>query len=146
MTEVIEATATEDTAMQFKPRSTRLTIAALALSAATVLATAALAQPPGPPGRFFDIDKLAVLLDLEPYQKTALSQIFDEQRQAREAARHELAAGDKRPTFAQMQARREAQQADTLMKLQGVLTDNQIAKFKILTERPARHPRPPATQ
>jgi hypothetical protein len=43
-----------------------------------------------------------------------------------------------------MRARREAQQADLLTKLEGVLTENQIAKFKILTERPARHGRPPA--
>jgi hypothetical protein len=128
--------------MRFIPRSTRLTIAVLGLSAATVLATAALAQPPGPPhGRLFDLDKLAVLLDLEPYQKTAVGQIFDEQRQARQAARKELAAGDQRPTFEEMRARREAQAADTLTKLQGVLTENQIAKFKILTERPERRGR-----
>jgi hypothetical protein len=130
--------------LQTKHPSARLSIAALALSVITVVATTAYAQPPGhPPGRFFDLDKLAVLLDLDPYQKTEVGKILDDQRAARQAERKDARDSGQRPSFADMEARREAARADTLNKLQGVLTDTQIAKFKILTERPARRAGPP---
>jgi hypothetical protein len=116
------------------------------------VAAAAAAQPPGlPPGARMDIDRLAILLDLDPYQKGEVERVLKEQRAAMLAAREARAAeGAERPAFEDARASREALQQETLTKLSAVLSELQITKFKLLTERPdgGRGPRgrPPVEQ
>lgn len=87
----------------------------------------------GPP----DLERLAVLLDLDAYQKTQVERIFTEQRDAMRATREQRVNSGERPTREEMQARREQSREELLTKLQTVLTEPQIAKWKVLTERPA---------
>jgi hypothetical protein len=103
-------------------------------------ATAASAQPAGgprhgPPGQ--DIERLAVLLDLDAYQKTEVERVLNEQRATMQAERKAHEASGERPSFEEMHARREQAHQDTLTKLASVLTELQITKFKLLTEPPA---------
>ena len=118
-------------------------------------ATSAWAQPPGPPrhlGIAGDIDKLAVLLDLDAYQKDQVQRILNEQREQLRRAREANDQAGTQLSFEEARAAREQAYNDTLTKLQSVLTELQITKFKLLTERPAgapggpggrRGPRPP---
>jgi hypothetical protein len=116
------------------------------------VAAAAVAQPPGPrPGGPMDIERLAILLDLDAYQKNEVERVLKEQRDATLAAREARAAeGAESLSFDDMRARRAALEQETLTKLSAVLTEPQMTKFKVLTERPdrARGPRfqPPVEQ
>jgi hypothetical protein len=113
-------------------------------------AGAASAQPPGPPpggpGGPGGIERLAVLLDLDAYQKGEVERVLKEQREAMIAARPQRDSGE-RPSFEEMRTRREALEQETLTKLQSVLTEQQITKFKLLAEGPGRNgPRGPRGQ
>lgn len=109
-------------------------VAVLGLAAATGVAVA---QPPGPSrGPGFDIERLAILLDLDAYQKGEVERLLTEQREQARAARAARAEPRERPSFEDMQARREQARADLVTKLETVLTPQQITKFKVLTERP----------
>ena len=100
-------------------------------------AGAALAQPPGPPpGGRFDIDDLAILLDLDAYQKGEVDRILTEQREAMRAEREQRAAADDRPSREEMRSRRDANQEELFGKLRNTLTEQQIAKLKILLDSP----------
>ena len=101
----------------------------------------AVAQPPGgPPGGAFDIERLAILLDLDAYQKGEVERVFQEQRDARIAARGQREASGERPTREEVFAQREQARADLLGKLQNVLTEQQLTKLELLME-PPRGPR-----
>ena len=118
-------------------------------------AAAAFAQPPGPGGGpppggpgFGgppDIDRLAILLDLDPYQKGEVQRVFTAQREAMQAERQQhAAAGDhQRPSFEEMQARRQQNEDAVVGQLKNVLSDTQITKLKVLLEPPAFGPRGP---
>ena len=98
-----------------------------------------------------DIDRLAILLDLDPYQKGEVERVLKEQRDAMLAAREARAVeGAERLSFEDVRASREALQQETLTKLSAVLSELQVTKFKLLTERPdgGRGPRgrPPVEQ
>ena len=101
-------------------------------------AGSASAQPPGPPpGGAFDIDRLAVLLDLDAYQKGEVERIFKEQRDARLAEREQRAAdSDQLPSPEEFRGRREADRDALFGKLQNTLTEQQLTKLKLLTEPP----------
>jgi hypothetical protein len=118
-------------------------------------AAAAWAQPPGPQGGPRhgapgfggppDIDRIAILLDLDPYQKGEVQRVLTAQREAMKAQRQQHAAsGDhQRPSFEEMQARRQANEDAIVGRLKNVLSDTQITKLKVLMEPPARGPRGP---
>jgi len=123
----------------------------------SVAATAALAQPPaggpsggGVPGGFGgrhfggppagNIERLAVLLDLDPYQKQEVERVMKEQREAMQAERKGHEATGERPSFAEVQSRREQVREDTLGKLQNVLSELQMTKLKLLMEPPSGGP------
>jgi len=118
-----------------------LVIAVLGLAAG-----AAHAQPPGPPpGGRFDLDNLAILLDLDAYQKQEVGRVLTEQRdtmlaerEARRAAREQnsSAATDERPAPEEMRARREENQNKMLGQLQNILSEQQMTKLKILMQTP----------
>ncbi len=116
-------------------------------------AAAASAQPPGPPngpphggpgfGGPADIDRLAILLDLDPYQKNEVQRVLTAQREAMKAQRQQNAASGQRPTFEQMQAMRQQNEDAIVGQLKNVLSDTQITKLKVLMEPPPRGPRGP---
>jgi hypothetical protein len=113
-----------------------LFIAALGLAAG-----AASAQPPlgPPPGGRFDLDNLAILLDLDAYQKGEVGRVLEEQRTAMVAARESDsngAATDQRPPREEMRARRDANRDEVFGKLQNILTEQQMTKLKILMAPP----------
>jgi len=118
-----------------------LLIAALGLAAA-----AASAQPPGPPlGGRFDLDDLAILLDLDAYQKGEVERALTEQgeamraeREAQRAAReaNDGAATDERPSRDELQARRDENRDAVVGKLQNILSEQQMTKLKILMQTP----------
>jgi hypothetical protein len=111
---------------------------------ASVVAAAAFAQPPGGPGfggpvapLGANLERLTVLLDLDAYQKQEVERVLKEQREAMRAERATRESADgARPSFSEMQARREQADRETLAKLQGVLTEQQITKLKLLMESP----------
>jgi hypothetical protein len=111
-------------------------IAVLGLAAGT-----ALAQPPGPPaGGRFDLDELAILLDLDAYQKGEVDRVLTEQRAAMQAERETLRAAreesQERPSRDEISARREQNRDELFAKLQNILTELQITKLKILMAPP----------
>jgi hypothetical protein len=105
-------------------------------------AGAAHAQPPGPPpGGRFDLDNLAILLDLDPYQKNEVGRVLEEQRAAliaeREAQRAAREATDgattgERPPPEEIRARRAENRDEVLGKLANILSEQQMTKLKIL--------------
>jgi len=105
----------------------------------TVHATA----EPGPrhDGPRMDIDNLAVLLDLDDYQKQEVDNILTAQRDAAQAKREEFRASGTRPDRETMRAEHEAMRSATLDELAVVLTPAQIEKFELLMEQ--HRPRKP---
>ncbi len=94
----------------------------------------AAAQPHRPP--FMDIDKLAVLLDLNDSQKGEVDRVLTEQRDAFKAKHDEVRASGERPSFEEMHAHHQQMVDDMVAKLQNTLSPKQIEKFKILMEPP----------
>jgi len=90
--------------------------------------------PHGPPG--LDIERLTVLLDLDPYQAGQVQQALTDQRNAMRAERQNEKAAGTRPSFQEMQARRAQAEQDLVGKLSNVLSDAQITKLKVLLEPP----------
>jgi hypothetical protein len=107
-------------------------------------AGAALGQPPGPPaGGLLDIEQLAILLDLDAYQKGEVERVLEEQREAFRAAREERAAAVEPPLRDDKQARRAQEGEELIGKLRNTLTAQQIQKLEIVIEmqRGMRGPR-----
>ena len=125
---------------------------ALLIIASVLVAGTAVAAGPhakgGPPGP--DIDKLAILLDLNDGQKQELDRIFTEQREAVEAKREAFRASGERPDRETVEASREAMRASTRAQLETVLTPAQLEKLDVLHEmrgdrrehHPGKHRRP----
>jgi hypothetical protein len=80
------------------------------------------------------MDRMALLLDLDAYQKTEVEKILkehhDKMRSEMEAAR----ASGTRPTREEMEAKREQSQQELHTKLSGVLNETQLKKFDALHE------------
>jgi hypothetical protein len=109
----------------------RTTLAALAILAAG----SALAEPHGPPpGGPRDIERLAILLDLDEGQKTAVKQVLDEQAKERGEMWEKAKESQTRPTREEMKAQREKMRQETIEKLRPILSDQQMTKFQALTE------------
>ena len=108
----------------------------VALIAAALLASAvALAGPheghPGP-----DMDRMAVLLDLNDSQKAEVQKILNDQRDKMKAAHDQAHASGAKPSREERQKFHEEMKQETTAKLQGGLTPEQIKKFDALMERP----------
>ena len=116
-------------------------------------AAAASAQPPGPSGGpphggpgFGgppDIDRIAVLLDLDPYQKGEVQRVLAAQREAMKAERQAQGASGQRLSFQEMQAKRQQSEDAVVGQLKNVLSDTQITKLKVLMEAPRGGRGPP---
>jgi hypothetical protein len=123
---------------------TRLMTGVLVLISGVALADG---PPPGAPGHGpgpgpgMSIDKLEVLLDLDAYQKQEVQKILDEQHAAMRAKREQMRNSQTRPSFQEMEAQRATAQKETRAKLAKILSDQQMKKFDVLTERPPMRPR-----
>jgi hypothetical protein len=121
----------------------RLNVGMAALGLAAGLANA---QPPGPPpGGRFDLDELAILLDLDAYQKNEVGRVLTEQREAMKAEREAQRAAreqsdgagtNERPPPEQLRARRGENRDELFGKLQNILSELQMTKLKILMQPP----------
>lgn len=105
---------------------------------AWLTSSVALAQTPAPaaPGPDANrMDRMALLLDLDSYQKTEVEKILkshhEKMRGEFEAAR---ASGATRPSRDEMEAKREASQQELRTQLSGVLNETQMKKFEALHE------------
>ena len=108
------------------------------LALAWLTSSVALAQTPTPAAAGPDtdrMDRMALLLDLDAYQKTEVEKILkahhEKMRSEFEAAR---ASGATRPTREEMEAKREASQQELRTQLSGVLNETQLKKFEALHE------------
>jgi Spy/CpxP family protein refolding chaperone len=97
----------------------------------TVFTGVATAQPPEPGER---MDRMAILLDLDDYQKGEVQRIFDEQRAARQARRDAIRESGVRPSREERDAQRQQARDNMRLQLQGVLTPEQMTKFDVLAE------------
>lgn len=113
----------------------------VALIAAAMLASAvALAGPhQGPPGP--DMDRMAVLLDLNDSQKAEVQKILNEQHDKLKAQHEQMQASGTKPTREEREKFHEEMKQETTTKLQGVLTPEQIKKFDALMDHPHGPPR-----
>ena len=107
-----------------------------ALLALTLLAGGmALAEPPAPPSQAERMDRMALLLDLDAYQKTEVEKILKEQHEQMRAARDSArASGAERPSREEMKAKHDQYQQELHTKLSGVLNETQLKKFDALHE------------
>jgi Spy/CpxP family protein refolding chaperone len=112
----------------------------IVLAAVAMLAVAGAAFAHGDHhGRPLDMDRLALLLDLDATQKTQVQSILESQREQVRAAREQQRSNStERPSRDQRRALHDQLRQDTLAKLSTVLNDVQLKKFEALTERPAR--------
>jgi Spy/CpxP family protein refolding chaperone len=111
----------------------------VALIATALLASAvALAGPhEGPRGP--DMDRLAVLLDLNDSQKAEVQKILNEQHDKLDAVHEQQRAAGTKPTREERQKFHEELKQDTTTKLQAVLSPEQMKKFDALTDHRGRH-------
>ena len=112
----------------------------VALVAAAMLASAvALAHDaPRGPGGGPDMDRMAVLLDLNDSQKAEVQKIFDEQHDKMKATFEQQRSSGTRPTREEREKAHQEMKQEMTSRLQAVLTPEQMKKFDALMD----HPRP----
>jgi Spy/CpxP family protein refolding chaperone len=116
--------------------------AILLLSAMLLSASAFAQQPPGPPPRGGPpVEMLARQLGLDDTQKAEVKRIFDEQRTRHEAERKQWEATGQRPDPATMKTLMQQHDTELLNALSGVLTAEQLAKFKTWQAQRREHMR-----
>lgn len=108
---------------------TPVTLLALAWLASSVALAEGPASAPGP-----DMDRMALLLDLDDYQKTEVEKVLQEHHEQLRAEREAALASGERPSREEMKAKREQYQQELRTKLSGVLNETQLNKFDALTE------------
>jgi Spy/CpxP family protein refolding chaperone len=106
-------------------------IAAAMLASAVALAQAHDGGPPGP-----DMDRMAVLLDLNDSQKAEVQKIFEEQHEKLKAAHDQQHSAGTRPTREERSKFHEEMKQDMTTRLQGVLSADQMKKFAALMDHP----------
>jgi hypothetical protein len=114
-----------------KPVATLLALAWLTSSVA--LAESTSTQAPGPDAAE-RMDRMALLLDLDSYQKTEVEKILKEHHEKMRSEFEAARASGTRPTREEMQAKREQSQQELHTKLSGVLNETQLKKFDALHE------------
>lgn len=114
-----------------KPQVTLLALAWLTSSVAMAQTPATSAS--GPEAQ--RMDRMALLLDLDAYQKTEVEKVLkahhEKMRAEHEAAR---ASGATRPSREEMEAKREQSQQELRTQLSGILNETQLKKFEALRE------------
>ncbi len=105
-------------------------IVAFLLAASTAVADDS--RKGGPRGP--DIDQLAIVLEMDDYQKQEFERITTEHREAAKARREAMRESGERPDRETMKAAREAMRADLRAQLGTVLTAEQLVKLDALQE------------
>lgn len=80
------------------------------------------------------MDRMALLLDLDAYQKTEVEKILKSHHEKMRAQREAARASGTRPTREEMAAKREESQQELRTQLSGVLNETQLKKFEALRE------------
>ena len=111
-------------------------IAVMILTAGVALAAT---PAPTPPDGSERLERLTILLDLDAGQKAAVQKVMDEQHEQMKAFREQARSSQQRPTREQMHTHREQMEKDTTEKMRAILSDVQMKKYEVLTERPQRH-------
>jgi Spy/CpxP family protein refolding chaperone len=112
----------------------------MTIAIATVLLTAQVAlaqQPPAgrPPRGGPPIEKIANDLGLDDTQKAEVKRILEEQRARHETERQQYQASGQRPTPEEMRTTLQQHDRELTQALSGVLTAEQLAKFKSMQEQ-----------
>lgn len=111
----------------------------VALVAAALLTSAvAFAHPHGGP-QGPDMDRMAVLLDLNDSQKAEVQKIFTEQHEKMKAAHDQAHSAGTKPTRDEREKFHQEMKQDMTTKLQAVLSADQMKKFDALMEHPRGH-------
>lgn len=118
-----------------KTKVTLLALAWLASGVAFAADTSTATTPPAQIAPGPNMDRLALLLDLDAYQKTEVEKILKEQHEQMRTARAAARASDTRPSREERQAQREQHKLELQTKLSGVLNETQLKKFEALHER-----------
>jgi hypothetical protein len=116
---------------------TKVTLLALAWLASGVAFAADNTAPSTPPARVAPgpkMDRLALLLDLDAYQKTEVEKILKEQHEQMRADFAAARASGTRPSREEMKAKREQAKQELHTKLSAVLNETQLKKFDALHE------------
>ena len=111
----------------------RVALIATALFASAV----ALAGPHGGAGH--DMDRMAILLDLNDSQKAEVQKILQEQHDKLDAVHEQQRAAGTKPTREERAKFHEELKQDMATKLQAVLSPEQMKKFEALTDHSRRH-------
>ncbi len=111
----------------------------VALIAAAMLASAVAIAQAHDGQRGPDMDRMAVLLDLNDTQKAQVQKILDEQHEKVKAVHDEQRSAGTKPTREERAKFHEDLKQDTVTKLQSVLSADQIKKFEVLMDRPRKH-------
>ena len=109
----------------------------VALAMAWLTSGLAIADPHEGHSQSDDMDRMAILLDLNDGQKTAVQEILQQQHDKMHASHEAQHAAGTRPTREEMTRLHEQVKQETVTKLQTVLTPEQIKKFEALTDRPS---------
>lgn len=121
---------------------TKVTLLALAWLASGVAFAADTAPTQPHPGmRGPDMDRMALLLDLNAYQKTEVEKILKEQHDQMRASFEAAKASGTRPSREEMKAKHDQAEQELHTKLGSVLDETQLKKFDALHEgrpRPGR--------
>jgi Spy/CpxP family protein refolding chaperone len=118
---------------------TKVTLLALAWLASGVAfaadTTTATTTPPARVAPGPDMDRLALLLDLNAYQKTEVEKILKEQHEQMRTEFEAARASGTRPSRDEMKTKREQAKTELHTKLSAVLDETQLKKFEALHER-----------
>jgi Spy/CpxP family protein refolding chaperone len=102
--------------------------------AACLVAGLALADPHEGHQHGPDMDRMAILLDLNDTQKAQVQEILEQQHDKLRATHEESRASGTRPSREDMEKQHDAMKQETITKLQTVLTPEQIKKFEALAD------------
>lgn len=111
-----------------------VTLFALAWLTSSVALAEAPATSAASPEASQRMDRMALLLDLDAYQKTEVERILKEHHEARRSEMEAARASGTRPTREEMKAKREQSQQELRTQLSGVLNETQLKKFDALRE------------
>jgi Spy/CpxP family protein refolding chaperone len=113
----------------------RVALVAMALFASAV--ALAQAHPHGGPGP--NMDRMAILLELNDSQKAEVQKILQEQHDKLDAVHEQQRAAGTKPTREERVKFHEELKQDLATKLQAVLSPEQMKKFEALTDHSRRH-------
>lgn len=112
----------------------QVTLLALAWLTSSVALAETAATTPSAQDASARMDRMALLLDLDAYQKTEVEKILKEHHETMRSEFEAARAAGTRPTREEMQAKREQSKQELHTKLSGVLNETQLKKFDALHE------------